>query len=233
MLHSNTIFIGLDTSAGQHPCTLAALDDAGRLQALMRGEVGDALAFIGEQERAVVAVNAPAQLSPGKRQVRACDAALRAAGIMVTTTPTRVELCPAWMQSGFALYRGLEQMGGKVYPVDAPVQFFESHPLASFQTLLGHMPFAAHTLEGRLQRQLVLFERGLRIADPMDFFEEITRHRLLRGALPLEHVLEPDALDALVAAFTARVSAHRPAELAVLGNLLEQVILPARVSALS
>jgi hypothetical protein len=80
------------------------------------------------------------------------------------------------------------------------------------------------TVEGRLQRQLALHERGLRIPDPMEYFEEITRHKLLNGILPQELVYPPEQLDALVAALTAWVASERRAELSRLGHDLEGYI---------
>ena len=63
--------------------------------------------------------------------------------------------------------------------------------------------FARQSLEGRLQRALILYEEGLQIPDPMDFFEEITRHKLLQGVLPAENVYTSRQLDALVMAYVA------------------------------
>ncbi len=68
-----------------------------------------------------------------------------------------------------------------------------------------------------MQRQLVLFERGVRIPDPMDFFEELTRHKLLNGILPSGLVYQPEQLDALVAAYTAWLAGERATELTRLG----------------
>lgn len=48
------------------------------------------------------------------------------------------------------------------------------------------------TLEGLIQRQLVLFEAGMRIKDPMDFFEEITRYKMVKGIFPMELLYLPD-----------------------------------------
>ena len=76
--------------------------------------------------------------------------------------------------------------------------------------LLGQLPLPKPTLEGRLQRQLVLFEQDMGIKDPMEFFEEITRHRLLKGILPIECIYTSEELDALVAAFTAYLAVNQP-----------------------
>ena len=64
----------------------------------------------------------------------------------------------------------------------------------------------------------MLFEKGVRIKDPMIFFEEITRHKLLTGVLPFEMLHPAEQLDALVAAYTAWVSVQRPSELTRLGS---------------
>ena len=74
------------------------------------------------------------------------------------------------------------------------------------------------SLEGRLQRQLVLHSQGLDIPDPMRFFEEITRYRIIKGMLPLEVLYEARKLDALAAAFTAWVAATAPSEVTLLGH---------------
>jgi predicted RNase H-like nuclease len=58
----------------------------------------------------------------------------------------------------------------------------------------------------------------------MAFLEEITRHRLLHGLLPMELVLSQDELDALLAAYTAWLAAVRPDDVIRLGNRQEGFI---------
>jgi hypothetical protein len=78
-----------------------------------------------------------------------------------------------------------------------------------------------------LQRQLALYEQELGIKDPMDFFEEITRHRLLMGVLPTEFIYNADQLDAMVAAFTAYLAASHPGRVIRIGDKQEgQITLP-------
>ena len=55
--------------------------------------------------------------------------------------------------------------------------------------MAGQVPLARLSLEGRLQRQIILYEQGLRIKDPMDFFEEITRYKLAKGIWPTGFVI--------------------------------------------
>jgi hypothetical protein len=54
--------------------------------------------------------------------------------------------------------------------------------------------------------------------DPIAFLEEITRHRLLHGLLPMEQILGQEQLDALLAAYTAWLTQMRPGETSQLGN---------------
>jgi len=69
-----------------------------------------------------------------------------------------------------------------------------------------------------------LFEHGVGIHDPMAFLEEITRHRLLHGLLPMELVVSQEQLDALLAAYTAWLAITRPGDVTQLGNKQEGYI---------
>ena len=61
----------------------------------------------------------------------------------------------------------------------------------------------------------------------MYIFEEITRHRLLQGVLPLEELYQVEELDAMVAAFTAWMAGMQPDQVTFLGDSMEgQIVLP-------
>ncbi len=241
------LFIGIDPSGGRQPFVQAVLDEDARLRSLAEGELDDVLALLGGQETATVAVCAPPRPNRGlvrkqmekhgQTAVRLRGADMRMAeyelgqhGIGISHTPGREEMCPAWVQLGFELYRKLAGMGFKPYPSKTfPLQFLETHPQAAFCALLGQNPLPKPTLEGRLQRQVVLYENGLGIKDPMDFFEEITRHRLLQGVLPLDLIYTSEQLDAMSAAFTAYLAATRPQEVSLVGSASEgRIVLPVR-----
>lgn len=205
-------------------------------------EMDEITAFVASQPCVVVAVNSPAHLCMGsvrKRvaahgpahhqmrgvDLRAAEYDLRAHGIPVSGTGGNEALCPGWVQLGFALYGKLAELGFKASPHQgASHQWLETHPHACFCVLLGQSPLPKPTIEGRLQRALVLFERGVHIGDPMTFLEEITRHRLLHGMLPTDLLRSPAQLDALVAAYTAWLSVAKPSEVTRLGNRREGFI---------
>lgn len=247
MFFTEVTYIGIDPTAGQRPFAYAALDGNLRLLALGQGELDEVLAFLAGQRQAIVAISSPRQpnqglmdrpevresLSPPPRpgrwtNFRLCEYLLRQHNIIIPQTASQAEDCPRWMQMGFILYRRLQGLSYHLWPKeDLAHQYLEVYPHASYTVLLKTIPFSKHSLEGRLQRQLLLFEQNLNINDPMRFFEEITRHRLLHGILSDEQIYSPYELDALIAAYTAWSAGTQPDQVLALGNAEEgQVILP-------
>ncbi|MBM3151336.1 MAG: DUF429 domain-containing protein [Chloroflexi bacterium] len=245
MFFSDQVFIGIDPSGGRSPFTYAALDGSGNLLALGEGELDDVLAFLGGQPKATAAVNAPQRvnlglvrkklekesLTPGHLRgadMRQAEYDLRRRGINIAGTPGRAELCPAWVQMGFILYRRLEGLGYKPNSTRrADRVFVETHPHAAFCALVGQPLLSKPSLEGRLQRQVALHQQGLGIKDPMEFFEEITRHKLLKGILPTGIIYAAEQLDALAAAYTAYCVGMHPEQVTAIGAEAEgRITLP-------
>lgn len=245
MFPSNTTFIGIDPTAGQRPFSYAAIDIDLKLLALGAGNMEEVLAFAAGQRQAFVAISAPYRPNAGLMQqdevrlnlnpqprpgrwidFRVAEYQLRQHNIYCPNTSAREKDCPNWMQMGFTLYRRLEKLGYQPYPQeDGTRQWLEVYPHASYTALLGVVPFQKSTLEGKIQRQLVLFEQGLNVTDPMRIFEEITRHRILQGVLPDKELYSQGELDALVSAYTAWKAANRPEEITCLGEPREGVVI--------
>jgi len=248
MFFTDSVYVGVDPTSGRKDFTYAALDSDLNLVALTDADIDDLTAFLGGQKSALVAVNAPSHvnrglvkkkldknsLTPGQTfrgvNMRLVEHNLRNRGISITGTPSREELCPSWMQVGFTFYRKLSKLGFEPYGTEgATHQWLETHPYACFCALLEQSPFPKPTLEGRLQRQLKLFDKGLHISDPMEFFEEVTRFKLMNGILPTDMLYSPDQLDVLVAAYTAWLALHRPEDVIKIGDKTEgQMFLPVR-----
>jgi hypothetical protein len=222
-----TVFIGIEPGSGRKACAMMVLDENQRIQAQGRGELADALAFAAGVSSAVVAINAPAQFAriPGGRAV---EQDLLAQGAWIYQTPAGTQGCPASLRRGLELHQRLAELGYDSYPAgEAPHQKLEVPVEAAFWSLLGQRPFEFGTLEGRLQRQLALSDAGLPVPDAMDFFEEITRHRLLRGLLPLDKIYLSEELNALLCAHVAWRAVHQPENVRLLGDTEEgQIVLP-------
>lgn len=248
MLFTRSTFIGIDPTAGEKPFTYAALDSELGLLALGHGSIDDVVAFTAGQRQAFAAICAPRRANIGRmaqaevrenlsprphpgrwENFRLADYLLRQHHFSAPQTPNDENQAPNWMRCGFALFRRLDALGYAAYFCEgAERQSLEVYPYACYAVLAGGRLFPKCTLEGRLQRQLVLYENKLDIPDPMEIFEEITRHRLLKGVLSLELLYSPGELDALAAAFMAWSAALHPDRVLSLGDPLEgQVVIPA------
>ncbi len=239
------VYIEIDPLTGPVPFSMACLDDERRLVALSQGPLAEMLAYAAGQVEAIVAIGAPprpnqglvthqdtlpeTEVFPVSRQnnLRLAEQQLRLKGFQVPLTPSDPAHCQSWMKHGFELYAQLQAAGYAAYPGESPRCWIETQVNACFQALIGVPPFAAGTLEGRLQRQLVLRDQHLPVSDAMDFFEEVTRHKLLHGILPTEKIYSQNELNALMAAQVAWLAVRKPNRLQSFGDPAEgEVFLP-------
>jgi predicted RNase H-like nuclease len=245
MLFNRMTFIGIDPTAGNRPLVYAALDVNLQLLALGEGSLDDIVAFTAGQQAAFVAVSAPRRPNIGlmaKEEIRQaliprptpgrwvnfrlCEFILRQHNLHIPQTPAVEKKAKNWMRVGFRLFSRLEEVGYAAFPQEGRErQVMEVYPHASYSALLERLPFPKNTLEGRLQRQMVLFDIQLQVPDPMRFFEEITRIRLLRGILPTENLYSTMELDALVGAYTAWLAARDQDKISLVGDPQEGVIV--------
>jgi hypothetical protein len=247
MLIPSPAFVGIELNTGRKSFTFAVLDIKLNLIAFANGKMEKVTEFLSGQNAMTVAVNSPSGLNRGivrgklkkkeltnaqirQAEMRLAEFELRECGIPLTKTAASARLCPAWVQNGFELYRKLEKIGFKKYPeMDSASQFLETNPQAGFSVMAGQIPLPKTSIGGRLQRHLLLHERGIRINDPMEFFEEITRYKLSRGIWPMELLFAPEQLDALVGAYTAWLAVNKPQEVLMVGDEKEgKLVLPER-----
>ena len=173
-----SIFAGIEISSGRKPYTLALLNRDLSILMLQQCAPIDLLSALGSHEQIILGLHRP----------------------RLSTRSTRSR-SQAWLDM---LDGHLTQL--EFRPFDdalSPRQTLDTEPAAFFQTLADHPLQLRSTLAGRLQRSLLLFDQDLRISDPMDFFEEITRHQLLKGQLPMQLLHSPSELDALASALNA------------------------------
>ncbi len=250
MMFDHIVWVGIVPTSqqgkGRGLLTYAALDKKLKLLALSQASIDDLKAYLSGQLSAIVAIAGPrrpsldlpqsrpqATLFPESQPVktskgRLADRQLREHNLGHPSTPGSIERCPAWMRRGFKLYELLETIGYQDYPVeDQPYQKMEVFPHATFTLLSGNPPLPRNSLEGRLQRQLLLSDKDLDVPDPMRFFEEVTSYRLRSGILPLNDIYQPPELDALAAAYTAWLALNNPHSIMLYGDAGEgQVVVP-------
>ena len=214
-----------------------------------KGDLSEVTAFVGGQISAFVGINAPRRLNQGLMKkdklrdslsprpypgrwtgFRVAEYLLFQKNIRIPKTSSKLESCPGWMRNGFNLYRRLEEIGFKDYPADkGKHQVLEIYPHAAYTVLLKKIPFLKKTLEGRLQRQLLLHSLSIDVPDPMRLFEEITRYKIMQGKLPLDELYSVEELEALIAAYTAWKAAFEPDDITRVGDPSEgEIILPSK-----
>jgi hypothetical protein len=232
-MESDRVFAGVDLSAGKFGPAFALLTN--RLDVTLLGirtvrEVADELAsrpgatvaFCGPL-RPFSPMDPPAEEGTENKKrtlPRAAERDLIRRGIPTRRAPPSEERAPAWMRAGFDLRRALAEAGygeGKEAGPEAPVMM-EVHPSACASALLGKLTFPRETLEGRIQRQLLLLRERVALPDPMEALEELTAHHILSGHLVLNGIRSPAELDALLAAYTAWRARTRPETVTWLGD---------------
>ncbi len=244
---SLTRFIGIDLSGTRGSFTCAVLDENRRIQ--FRGEVTQMewLVKLGECPVAIAAITSPINLNegvmadevrrsqlnvppPSKKynNLRLCEYELLVRRFTATRTPGRFEDCSPAIQRSLRFTSNLAAQGFQRWPAPgAERQLMEVHPESAYAELLGAKLNPAKTLEGRIQRQLILQEEHLNVRDPMIFFEEITRRKMLTGQLPEGILISPAELNALIAAYTAWSTYTNPTRVTRLGDLNEgHIVLP-------
>jgi len=247
MQQNDPLFFGVVPTARAGAITCATLNTHLEIVSLISSPKDDWLASLEDIPNFAVAICGPQQpnaglmgnehfrqtLTPNPRSgswknTRLVEYLLYQQKIHIPKTRHLTLDCPSWMQSSFELFDQLKKTGCGAYPAPEETrQFMEINAFAAFTVLLGTKPYVKSSLEGRLQRQLILYDRGLDIPDPMRVFEEITRYKLMQGVLELEGLYTHPELDALVAAYTAWMTANQTRKITRIGDPDEgQIVLP-------
>ena len=194
------IYAGIDIYSGRKPIMYAVLDPDLQVVFLEKCDIAYVVAHLEQHKKALVGVNL---LSQGRH---------------------------AASQSRLKIYDDIRkkiiQAGLKPYLTsNAPKQWVETNPLECFRSISGQVPQSRRTLVGLLQRALILYDEGLQIDDPMEFFEEITRHHLLAGVMPLDLLYSASELDALAAAYITWMLSNKPVQVDLTRGRGEGMIL--------
>ena len=194
------VFAGIEISSGRKPIVYAVVDNDLNVILLERCDIAYVLAHLEQHKKAMLGVNI---LSKGRS----------------TSSQRGQMLC-------VDIKNNIIQAGLKPYLTsNAPKQWVETNPLECFRSLSGQTPQSRRTLGGLIQRALILYDQGLQIEDPMEFFEEITRHHLLGGVMPMELLYSASELDALAAAYITWMLINKPVQVDLTKESGEGMIL--------
>jgi hypothetical protein len=246
-----TRFMGIDPSIPGEVIAYAVIDSHLHPVKAGVGDLDKVLRLVADQQPVAVGVGAPPHPNqgiiadpdrradwgiPAKRgrpmDCRVAEFEILQRGVKIYRTPSQEEKAKGWMKVGFAVYQGLKGIGFRPFDEKSEGQQWVEAPSETCYWLwLAGNVMAADTLEGRIQRQLSLYELGMDIPDPMRFFEEITRYRLLKGILVEEGLYTSAELQALAGAYIAWATINRPEEVTFVGDRDEgQVVLPNKLN---
>ena len=98
--------------------------------------------------------------------MRVAEYLLRQHNLNTSATPQDPADATGWMRVSFSLYKQLQKLGYRQYEAaSADRQVVEVAPELAFQAWLPGDVLPANTIHGRMQRQLALYDLGLRISD--------------------------------------------------------------------
>lgn len=194
------IFAGIDISSGRKPLTYTVLDHNLKIILLERCDISYVIAHFDQYKKAILGVN----ILSGRRATSS-QSAQKVYG----------DIKKKIIQAGFKPY----------LTNNAPKQWVETNPLECFHSLSGRTPESRRSLGGLLQRALILYGEGLQIDDPMEFFEEITRHHLLVGVMPMDLLYSASELDALASAYVTWMLINKPVQVDLTKKIGEGMIV--------
>jgi hypothetical protein len=252
MLFSTDAYIGIELAQGKKTIHYAALEAKLGLISIGQGDLKSVMTFLAAQHQAVVGIHGPARPNLGimtdterrnqlpipfgkgrPGNMRVAEYELRQKQQQVYRTPDSIEDAPGWMQTSFKLYDRLKELHFEPFQADTPAarRVVEVIPELGYRSWIEGNLLTANTLPGRIQRQLVLYDRGVDVKDPMEFFEEITRFRIRQGVMPEDVIYPASTLSALAAAYMAWQAGNEPDKLSLLGVAEEgQIAAPIKLT---
>jgi hypothetical protein len=241
--HQQFTYVGIEPLANSNAFAFASLDESLTLLAIGEGSIKDVFAYLAGQEAVLVGIHAPeflgkspalhnhAQFSmlPPVKAYRLCEYQLWGNNIPVDFTTAKVTNLSAPSRHGYQLLQILQKYDFRfAHQSPANKILIETQPEACYYQLINTQPLPENSFLGRLQRQLLLHHHHLPVQDPMSFFEEITRYKLLMGKISLKSILIPEELNALVIAYTAWLYQQKPNQINTWGDGSDgEIILPA------
>ena len=200
MSTTDFIFSGIDISSGRKPITYSALDRDLKVLVLEKCDMSSVITHLEQHKKVILGVN----ILPNRRS---------------TYSERGQQVCTE-------LKKKIAQAGFKPYLTsNAPKQWVQTIPLECFRSLSGQIPQSRRTLGGLIQRTLILYDQGLQINDPMGFFEEITRHHLMAGVMPMELLYSASEVDALAAAYVSWMLINKPVQVDLTKGVGQGMIL--------
>ncbi|MBI9051493.1 MAG: DUF429 domain-containing protein [Anaerolineaceae bacterium] len=239
--HPRFTFVGIEPLVNSNGFAFAALDEQLNLLAIGEGSPKDVFAYLLGQEAVLTGIHAPGFTGqaaetypqvdashPPAKEYRFCEHQIWKEKIPINFTTAKISKMSASARRGYQLIQTLQRYGF-IFAHQSPANkiLIETQPAACYHQLIDKQPLQEDSFLGRIQRQLALHNHHLPVQDPMGFFEEITRYKLLMGKITLKSILIPEELNALVIAYTAWLVKQKPDQMQRWGDGSDgEIILP-------
>lgn len=227
MSDDQEMYIGIDVTTGTRPFTLAEVNTTGERIKLTQCAL-DEVIYATSRPFVWVAVNAPWMSEKARSgDLRAAVQEQKRTQQFFQASPGSPLKASSHAKNSRLLFSQLEQV---LKPDIEKARVIKINATTCYRLLLDGQLLPGAGYEGRIQRQLALIRQGIRLKDPMAFYEEITRRRLLQGDLPDNMLYRPAQLNALVAACMARLARQDPHRVTYLGDEDEtKIAIPRKI----
>ncbi len=225
MLFEEEVYVGVEVNPSGRKFTWAALNNRKELLTYQKTPLDRLLIFCKNIPRVTIGIETPA--------VRCRNGKPALPGLEYAGHPNGWTL-PAWQEALLAKNiqppAGGSQPGSPYLQSPGLVEFYRQvfalehitltqvNGYVSLCCLLGQLPLPKASLEGKIQRQLILVEQGLNLPDPMSYFEELTRFKILHGMLPEKIILPLAYLNVILAAYTVWKEHNEAVDTLQIGN---------------
>jgi len=224
MLFDEEVFIGLDINPSGRNQAWVAINTKKEVLTFQKTSLDKLLTFSKNIPRVMIGLETPATRSKnGKPVLPGLEYSSQPAGWILPAWQENLENRnihpPAGGNHGNPKYQSAEyaEFYRQVFMLDH-ISIINVNAYSSLCCLLTHTPLPKSSLEGKIQRQLILLEQGINLPDPMVYFEELTRFKLLRCALPQKIILPLPELNTLFCAITAWKEKNEPENALQIGN---------------
>ncbi len=211
------LFIGVDPDVQRNAYCMAVLDEERKILALSTEKLRSVYAYLAGVTQGIVGINALIRYQHSRRTARPDridkphfqSAAERKKPIPdsdpSTAAPSRLG------GKVVTLQEGIESLGyNPIAKKGSPRRFFLSKAEEVFQDIVSGRLLPPGGDASRWQRQLLLLEQEIPLPDVMQYFEEVTRFRILQGTLSEELVYQHTELNAILLSWLGWLESFQP-----------------------
>lgn len=202
------LFIGIDPAVQRNEYSMAVLDEERKVLALSTEKPRSVYAYLAGVTQGTVGINALARYQHRERTARLDPSdkphfqsgAERRKHIPASNSPTA---SPSTLNRKVVmLQEGIQRLGySPIAKKGSSRRFFLSQADEVFQDIASGKLLAPSGDASRWQRQLLLLEQEIPLPDVMQYFEEVTRFRILQGTLSEDLVYQHPELNAILLAW--------------------------------